>query len=174
VGKVKDGNILSEIALVLGVDEETLVRKLLTINALLLEKARREGVHPKEFFEGCMYVPKGVREKLGEGWEDELRQFLKEIENASIDDPLGEAAYWIRKLSVQVQQNGLREMTIFVDEKTFDEFVETANKAMELGIVKEGYTQEVGKQIASLVRNSLLKETKILKDKMLRLKMRGR
>jgi hypothetical protein len=174
LGEVKDRNILSELALVLGVDEETLVHKLLTINALLLEKARREGVQPKEFFEGCMYVPKGVREKLGEGWEDELRQFLKEIESASIDDPLVEAVYWIRKLSVQVQQNGLREMTIFVDEKTFDEFVETANKAMELGIVKEGYTQEVGKQIASLVRNSLLRETKMLKDKMLRLKMRRR
>jgi len=171
---MKDRNILSELALVLGVDEETLVRKLLTINALLLEKARKEGVQPKEFFEGCMYVPKGVREKLGEGWEDGLRQFLKEIENASIDDPLGEAVYWIRKLSVQVQQNGLREMTIFVDKRTFDEFVETANKALELGIVKEGYTQEVGKQIASLVRNSLLRETKMLKEKMLRLKMRGR
>jgi hypothetical protein len=174
VGEVKDRNILSELAIVLGVDEETLVHKLLTVNALLLEKARREGVHPKEFFEGCMYVPKGVREKLGEGWEDELRQFLKEIENASIDDPLEEAVYWIRKLSVQVHQNGLREMTIFVDEKAFDEFVEIADKAMELGIVKEGYTQEVGKQIASLVRNSLLRETKMLKDKMLRLKMRGR
>jgi hypothetical protein len=174
VGEVKDRNILSELAFVLGVDEEALVHKLLTINALLLEKARREEVHPKDFFEGCMYVPKGVRERLGEGWEDGLRQFLKEIESASIDNPLGEAVYWIRRLSVQVQQNGLREMTIFVDEKSFDEFVETANKAMELGIVKEGYTQEVGKQIASLVRNSLLKETKMLKDKMLRLKTRGR
>ena len=174
MGKVKDGNILSELALVLGVDEESLVRKLLTINALLLEKARKEGVQPKEFFEGCIYVPKGVREKLGEGWEDGLRQFLKEIENANIDDPLVEAVYWIRKLSVQAHQNGSREMTIFVDEKTFDEFVRIADKAMELGIVKEGYTQEVGKQIASLVRNSLLRETKILKDKMLRLKMRGR
>jgi len=172
VGEVKDRNILSELALVLGVDEETLVYKLLTINALLLEKARREGVHPKDFFEGCMYVPKGVREKLGEGWGDDLRQFLKEIENANIDDPLGEAVYWIKKLSVQVQQNGLREMTIFVDEKSFDEFVETANKALELGIVKEGYTQEMGKQIASLVRDSLLRETKMLKDKMLRLKLR--
>jgi len=169
---VKDRNILSELAIVLGVDEETLVHKLLTINALLLEKARKEGVHPKEFFEGCMYVPKGVRKKLGEGWEDELRQFLKEIESANIDDPLVEAVYWIRKLSVQVQQGGLREMTIFVDEKAFDEFVETADKAMELGIVKEGYTQEVGRQIASLVRNSLLRETKMLKDKMLRLKLR--
>jgi len=174
VGKVKDRNILSELALVLGVDEESLVRKLLTINALLLEKARKEGVQPKEFFEGCIYVPKGVREKLGEGWEDGLRQFLKEIENASIDDPLGEAAYWIRKLSIQVQRNGLREMTIFVDEKTFDEFVETANKAIDLGIVKEDYTQEMGKQIASLVRNTLVRETKLLKDKMLRLKMKGR
>jgi hypothetical protein len=174
MGKVKDKNILSELALVLGMDEETLVRKLLTINALLLEKARKEGVHPKEFFEGCMYVPKGVREKLGEGWEDGFRQFLKEIEDANIDDPLGEAAYWIKKLSVQVQQKGLREMTIFVDEKTFNEFVETANKALELGIVKEGYTQEVGKQIASLVRNTLVRETKLLKDKMLRLKMKGR
>jgi hypothetical protein len=174
VGKVKDRNILSELAIVLGVDEETLVHKLLTINALLLEKARREGVQPKEFFEGCMYVPKGVREKLGEGWEDGLRQFLKEIESASVDDPLGEAAYWIKKLSVQVQRNGLREMTVFVDEKAFDEFVKIADKAMELGIVKEGYTQEVGKQIASLVRNTLVRETKMLKDKMLRLKMRGR
>jgi hypothetical protein len=172
VGEVKNKNILSELATVLGVDERTLILKLLTINALLLEKARKEGVEPKEFFEGCLYVPAEVREKLGEDWEKSFRQFLREIESASIDDPLGEAAYWIRKLSVQVQQNGLREMTIFMDEKTFDEFVETANKALELGIVKEGYTQEVGKQIASLVRNSLLRETKILKDKMLRLKMK--
>ncbi len=119
-------------------------------------------------------MPKEVREKLGENWKESFKEFLKEVQSANIDDPLGEAAYWIKKLSVQVQQNGLREMTIFVDEKTFDEFVETANKAMELGIVKEGYTQEMGKQIASLVRNSLVRETKLLKDKMLRLKMKKR
>jgi len=172
VGKVKDRNLLSELALVLGVDERALVLKLLTINVLLLEKAKKEGVQPEEFFEGCLYVPKEVREKLGEDWEEAFRQFLKEIQSASIEDPLGEALYWIRKLSVQLQQNGLREMTIFVDEKTFDEFVETANKAIELGVVKEDYTQEMGKQIASLVRNSLLRETKMLKDKLLRLRMR--
>jgi len=85
-----------------------------------------------------------------------------------------EAVYWIRKLSVQVQQSGLREMTIFVDERTFDEFAETADKATELGIVKEDYIQEVGKQIASLVRNTLVRETKLLKEKMLRMKMRGK
>jgi len=174
VGEVKGGNILSELALLLGVDEKTLVLKLLTINALLLEKARKEGVQPKDFFEGCIYVSKEVREKLGEDWEEDLKQFFKEIEIASIDDPLVEAVYWIRKLSTQIQQSGLREMTVFVDKKTFDEFVETADKAIELGIVKEGYIQEVGKQIASLVRNSLLRETKMLKDKMLRLKMKGR
>ncbi len=174
MGKMKDKNLLSELALVLGVNEKTLVLKLLTINALLLEKAKKEGVDPKEFFEGCLYVPKEVREKLGENWKESFKEFLKEVQSANIDDPLGEAAYWIRKLSVQLQQSGLREMTIFVDEKTFDEFVETANKAMELGIVKEGYTQEMGKQIASLVRNSLVRETKLLKDKMLRLKMKKR
>jgi hypothetical protein len=174
VGKVKEKNILSELALVLGVDEKTLVLKLLTINALLLEKARKEGVEPKEFFEGCLYVPKEVREKLGDGWEEELKQFLKEIETAGVDDPLGEAMYWIRKLSVQVQQSGLREMTIFVDEAAFDEFVETANKALELGLVKEEYIQEMGKHLASLVRNSLVRETKMLKEKMLRMKMKGR
>ncbi len=174
MGKMKATNLLSELALVLGVNEKTLVLKLLTINALLLEKAKKEGVDPKEFFEGCLYVPKEVREKLGENWRESFKEFLKEVQSANIDDPLEEAAYWIRKLSVQVQQNGLREMTIFVDKKTFDEFVETVNKAMELGIVKEGYTQEMGKQIASLVRNSLVRETKLLKDKMLRLKMKGR
>ncbi len=174
MGKMKDKNLLSELALVLGVDEKTLVLKLLTINALLLEKAHKEGVDPKEFFEGCLYVPKEVREKLGESWEESFKEFLKEVQSANIDDPLGEAVYWIRKLSVQLQQNGLREMTIFVDKKTFDEFVEAANKAMELGIVKEDYTQEMSKQIASLVRNSLVRETKLLKDKMLRLKMKKR
>jgi bifunctional DNA-binding transcriptional regulator/antitoxin component of YhaV-PrlF toxin-antitoxin module len=174
VGKVKDRNILSELALVLGIDEKALVLKLLTINALLLEQAKKEGVQPEEFFEGCLYIPKEVREKLGENWKESFKEFLKEVQSAHIKDPLEEAVYWIRKLSVQLQQSGLREMTIFVDEKTFDEFVETANKAIELGIVKEGYTQEVGKQIASLVRNSLLRETKLLKDKMLRLKMKGR
>lgn len=171
---MKGRDILSELALVLGVDEETLILKLLTVNALLLEKARKEGVQPKEFFEGCLYVPKEVREKLGENWEESLREFLKEVQSASIDDPLVEAVYWIRKLSVQLQQNGMREMTIFVDEKIFDEFVKTADKAVELGIVKEGYIQEMGKQIANLVRNFLLRETKMLKDKMLRLKMKGR
>jgi hypothetical protein len=174
VGKVKDKNLLSELALVLGLDEKSLVLKLLTINALLLEKARKECVDAKEFFEGCLYVPKGVRQKLGEGWEEELKKFLKEVQSASIEDPIGEAMYWIRKLSVQTQQNGLREMTIFVDEQTFDEFVEIANKAMELGIVKEDYTQEMGKRIASLVRNTLVRETKLLKDKMLRMKAKGR
>jgi hypothetical protein len=174
VGEVKEKNILSEVALVLGVDEKTLILKLLTINALLLEKARKEGVEPKELFEGCLYVPKEVREKLGENWEEELKQFLKEIETAGVDNPLGEAMYWIRKLSVQVQQSGLREMTIFVDETVFDEFVKTADKAIELGLVKEDYIQEMGKQIASLVRNSLVRETKMLKEKMLRMKMRGR
>ncbi len=174
MGKVKDENIISELALILGLDERALVLKLLTVNALLLEKAKKEGVDPKEFFEGCLYVPKEVREKLGENWRESFKEFLKEVQSANIDDPLGEAAYWIKKQSVQLQQSGLREMTIFVDEKTFDEFVETANKAMELGIVKEDYTQEMGKQIASLVRNSLVRETKLLKDKMLRLKMKGR
>jgi len=172
VGKVKDKNLLSELALVLGLDEKALVLKLLTINALLLEKAKKEGVDPKEFFEGCLYVPQEVREKLGETWEEELKKFLREVQSANIDDPLVEAVYWIKKLSVQSQQSGLREMTIFVDKKTFDEFVETTDKAIELGIVKEGYTQEMGKQIASLVRNALLRETKLLKDKMLRMKMK--
>ncbi len=174
MGKVKVADILSELALVLGLDERTLVLKLLTVNALLLEKARKEGVDPKEFFEGCLYVPKEVREKLGENWKESFKEFLKEVRSANIDDPLEEAVYWLRKLSVQLQQSGLREMTIFVDEKSFDEFVETADKAIELGIVKEDYTQEVGKQIASLVRNSLVRETKLLKDKMLRLRMKGR
>jgi len=174
VGEVKDRNILSELALVLGVDEKTLIFKLLTINALLLEKARKEGVDPKEFFEGCLYVPREVREKLGEDWEEAFKQFLREIETSNVKEPLVEAAYWIRKLSVQAKQSGLREMTIFVDEKIFDEFVETANKALELGLVKEDYTQEMGKQIASLVKNTLLREMKMLKDKMLRIKMKGR
>ena len=174
MGEVKATNLLSELALVLGVDERALVFKLLTINALLLEKARKEGVEPKEFFEGCLYVPKEVREKLGEDWEEAFKQFLREIETSNVKDPLVEAVYWIRKLSVQVQQNGLREMTIFVDEKIFDEFVEIADKAMELGIVREGYIQEVGKQIASLVRNTLVRETKMLKDRMLRMKTKGR
>ncbi|MFZ8862345.1 MAG: hypothetical protein ACO2PP_17830 [Thermocrinis sp.] len=169
---MKAENILSELALVLGIDEKTLILKLLTINALLLEKARKEGVDPKEFFEGCLYVPKEVREKLGEDWEESFRQFLREVQSAGIDDPLGEAVYWIKKLSMQVQQNGLREMTVFVDKKLLVEFVEVANKAMELGIVKEGYTQEVGKQIASLVKNFLVRETKLLKDKVLRLKLK--
>lgn len=172
MGKMKAENILSELALVLGIDEKTLILKLLTINALLLEKARKEGVDPKEFFEGCLYVPKEVREKLGEDWEESFRQFLREVQSAGIDDPLGEAVYWIKKLSMQVQQNGLREMTVFVDKKLLVEFVEVANKAMELGIVKEGYTQEVGKQIASLVKNFLVRETKLLKDKVLRLKLK--
>lgn len=174
MGKVKDRDILSELALVLGVDEKSIVLKLLTINALLLEKACKEGVDAKEFFEGCLYVPQKVREKLGEDWEESLKQFLKEVQSAGIDDPLVEAVYWIRKLSVQVQQSGLREMTVFVDERTFDEFLEVADKALELGIVKEGYAQEVGKQIASLVRNYLQREAKILKDRMLRLKVKGR
>jgi hypothetical protein len=174
VGEVKATNLLSELALVLGVDERALVFKLLTINALLLEKARKEGVEPKEFFEGCLYVPKEVREKLGEDWEEAFKQFLREIETSNVKDPLVEAVYWIRKLSVQVQQNGLREMTVFVDEKIFDEFVEIADKAMELGIVREGYIQEVGKQIASLVRHTLVRETKMLKDRMLRMKTKGR
>ena len=174
MGEVKATNLLSELALVLGVDERVLVFKLLTINALLLEKARKEGVEPKEFFEGCLYVPKEVREKLGEDWEEAFKQFLREIETSNVKDPLVEAVYWIRKLSVQVQQNGLREMTVFVDEKIFDEFVEIADKAMELGIVREGYIQEVGKQIASLVRNTLVRETKMLKDRMLRMKTKGR
>jgi len=169
---MKAENIFSELALVLGIDEKTLILKLLTINALLLEKARKEGVDPKEFFEGCLYVPKEVREKLGEDWEESFRQFLREVQSAGIDDPLGEAVYWIKKLSMQVQQNGLREMTVFVDKKLLVEFVEVANKAMELGIVKEGYTQEVGKQIASLVKNFLVRETKLLKDKVLRLKLK--
>jgi hypothetical protein len=171
---VKDKNLLSELALVLGLDEKALVLKLLTINALLLEKAKKEGVDPKEFFEGCLYVPQEVREKLGETWEEELKKFLREVQSANIDDPLVEAVYWIKKLSVQSQQSGLREMTIFVDKKTFDEFVQTTDKAIELGIVKEGYMQEMGKQIASLVRNTLVRETKLLKDKMLRMKIKKR
>jgi hypothetical protein len=174
VGKVKNKNILSELAFVLGVDEKSLVLKLLTINALLLEKACKEGVEPKEFFEGCLYVRKEVREKLGEDWEEELKKFLEEVQSASIDDPLVEAVYWIRKLSVQLQQNGLREMTVFVDEKTFAEFLEVADKALELGIVKEKYVEDAGKQIANLVRNYLQREAKILKDRMLRLKVKGR
>ncbi len=100
----------------------------MTVNALLLEKARKEGVDPKEFFEGCLYVPKEVREKLGENWKESFKEFLKEVQSANIDDPLEEAVYWIKKLSVQLQQSGLREMTIFVDEKSFDEFVETIPK----------------------------------------------
>lgn len=174
MGKMNERDILSEIAVVLGVDEETLILKLLTINALLLEKAKREGVEPKEFFEGCLYVPASVREKLGEYWEEDFKQFLKEIEGAGIEKPLEEAAYWIRKLTTQKRQDGLREMTIFVDEKLFDEFVKTADKALELGLVKENYIQEMGKQIANLVKGVFQKEVKMLKDKMLRMKIRGK
>jgi len=118
MGRVRKKDLLEEIALILGMEKEELVVKLLTVNALLLEKSKREGVSPKEFFEGCLYVPKEVREKLGEDWEGELKKFLKEVQSASIEDPIEEARYWIRKLSIesQTQQNGLREMTIFVEQ----------------------------------------------------------
>jgi hypothetical protein len=174
VGEVKNKNILSELALVLGIDEESLVLKLLTINALLLEKARKEGADAKEFFEGCLYVPKEVRKKLGEEWEKEIRKFLKEVQSASIEDPIEEAAYWIKKLSIesQTQQKGLREMTIFVEGKLLDEFLKVGNQALELGLVKKGYEEEVGKNITSLVRSYLQREIKLLKDKMLRQKLR--
>jgi hypothetical protein len=174
--RVRSKDLLSEIALILGMEKEVLIVKLLTINALLLEKAKREGVDPEEFFEGCLYVPKEVREKLGEDWEEELKKFLKEVQSASIEDPIGEASYWIKKLSIesQTQQNGLREMTVFVDGKLLDEFLKVGNSALALGLVKKGYEEEVGKNIASLVRNYLQREIKLLKDKMLRQKVRGR
>jgi hypothetical protein len=176
MGRVRSKDPLSEIALILGMEKQVLISKLLTINALLLEKAKREGVEPKDFFEGCLYVPKEVREKLGEEWEKEIRKFLKEVQSASIEDPIGEAAYWIRKLSIesQTQQNGLREMTIFVEGKLLDEFLKTGNQALELGLVKKGYEEEVGKALASLVRNHLQREIKLLKDKMLRQKVKGK
>jgi len=174
--RVKEKDLLLEIALILGMEKQALISKLLTINALLLEKAKKEGVDPKEFFEGCFYVPEGVREKLGEDWEKELKKFLKEVQSASIEDPLEEARYWIRKLSIesQCQQNGLREMSIFVDGKLLDEFLKVGNEALALGLVKKGYDEEVGKAIASLVRNYIQREIKLLKDKMLRQKVRGR
>jgi hypothetical protein len=176
MGRVRKRDLLSEIALILGVEPQELIVKLLTINALLLEKARKEGVEPNEFFEGCLYVPKEVREKLGEGWEKELKRFLKEVQSASIEDPIGEAMYWIRKLSVESQslQNGLRELTIFVDSKLLDEFMKVGSEALALGLVKKGYEEEVGKNIASLVRNYIQREIKLLKDKMLRQKLRGK
>ena len=176
MGRVRSKDPLSEIALILGMEKEVLITKLLTVNALLLEKAKREGVDPKEFFEGCLYVPKEVREKLGEGWEEELKKFLKEVQSANIEDPIEEARYWIRKLSIesQTQQNGLREMTIFVEGKLLDEFVKVGKEALVLGLVKKGYDEEVGRNIASLVRNYLQREIKLLKDKILRRKVRGR
>ena len=176
MGRVKEEDLLTEIALILGMEKHVLISKLLTVNALLLEKAKREGVDPKEFFEGCLYVPKEVREKLGEDWEKELKKFLKEVQSANIEDPLEEASYWIKKLSIesQAQQNGLREMTIFVDEKLLDEFVNVGNSALALGFVKKGYEEEVGKALASLVRNYIQREIKLLKDKMLRQKLRGK
>jgi len=176
MGRVKSKDLLTEIALILGMEKQALIAKLLTINALLLEKAKREGVQPKEFFEGCLYVPKEVREKLGEDWEEELKKFLKEVQSAGIEDPIGEARYWIRKLSIESQslQNGLREMSIFVDGKLLDEFMKVGNSALALGLVKKGYEEEVGKNIASLVRNYLQREIKLLKDKMLRQRLKGK
>jgi len=176
MARVKRKDPLSEIALILGIEKQALISKLLTINALLLEKAKKEGVDPKEFFEGCLYVPKGVRETLGENWESELKKFLKEVQSASIEDPIGEAMYWIKKLSIesQTQQNGLKELTIFVDGGLLDEFMKVGSQALALGLVKKGYEEEVGKNIASLVRNYLHREIKLLKDKMLRQKVRGK
>jgi hypothetical protein len=176
MGRVRSKDLLTEIALILGMEKQALIVKLLTINALLLEKAKKEGVQPKEFFEGCLYVPKEVREKLGEDWEEELKRFLKEVQSASIEDPIGEAMYWIRKLSIesQIQQNGLREMSIFLERKLLDEFLEVGNQALALGLVKKGYEEEVGKNIASLVRNYLQREIKLLKDKMLRQRLKGK
>jgi hypothetical protein len=176
MGRVRGKDLLSEIALILGVEKQVLISKLLTVNALLLEKAKKEGVEPKEFFEGCLYVPEEVRGKLGEDWEKKLKKFLKEVQSSSIEDPIEEARYWIRKLSIesQAQKNGLREMTIFVDEKLLDEFVKVGNQALALGLVKKGYEEEVGKNIASLVRNYLQREIKLLKDKMLRHKVKGK
>jgi len=176
MGRVKKEDLLSELALVLGIEKQVLISKLLTVNALLLEKAKKEGVDPKEFFEGCLYVPKEVRQKLGEEWEEELKKFLKEVQSASIEDPLEEARYWIRKLSIesQTQQNGLREMSIFVEGRLLDEFMRVGNEALALGLVKKGYEEEVGKNIASLVRNYLQREIKLLKDKMLRQRVRGK
>jgi hypothetical protein len=176
MGRVRSKDLLTEIALVLGMEKQVLISKLLTINALLLERAKKEGVDPKEFFEGCLYVQKEVREKLGEEWEEELKRFLKEVQSASIEDPIGEARYWIRKLSIesQAQQNGLREMSIFVDGKLLDEFMKVGNEALALGLVKKGYEEEVGKAIANLVRNYLQREIKLLKDKVLRKRLKGK
>ncbi len=58
MGKMKDKNLLSELALVLGLDEKSLVFKLLTINALLLEKAKKEGWIPKSSLKGVCMCPK--------------------------------------------------------------------------------------------------------------------
>jgi hypothetical protein len=176
MGRVKKKDLLSEIALILGMEKQVLIAKLLTVNALLLEKAKKEGVDPKEFFEGCLYVPKEVRQKLGEEWEKELKKFLKEVQSASIEDPIGEAMYWLRKLSIesQCQQNGLREMSIFVEGKLLDEFMRVGNEALALGLVKKGYEEEVGKNIANLVRNYIQREIKLLKDRILRHKVRGK
>jgi hypothetical protein len=174
VGEVKSKDLLSEIALVLGMEKQVLINKLLTVNALLLEKAKKEGVDPKEFFEGCLYVPKEVREKLGEEWEKEIKKFLKEVQSASIEDPIEEAMYWIKKLSIESQTQGLRELTVFVDGKLLDEFLKVGNEALALGLVKKGYEEEVGKKLASLVRNYFQREIKLLKDKVLRQKVRGR
>lgn len=174
MGEVKSKDLLSEIALVLGMEKQVLINKLLTVNALLLEKAKKEGVDPKEFFEGCLYVPKEVREKLGEEWEKEIKKFLKEVQSASIEDPIEEAMYWIKKLSIESQTQGLRELTVFVDGKLLDEFLKVGNEALALGLVKKGYEEEVGKKLASLVRNYFQREIKLLKDKVLRQKVRGR
>jgi hypothetical protein len=176
MGRVKKQSILSDLALLLGITEQVLISKLFTINALLLEKARREGVEPKELFEGCFYVPKEVRELLGEHWQEELKRFMKEVQIANIEEPIEEAIYWIRKLSIERQssQNRLREMSIFIEEDIIDEFVKVANKAIELGIIKAGHEQKVGEGISNMVKNYLQRETKLLKDRILRQRVKGR
>jgi len=117
-----------------------------------------------------------VRELLGEHWQEDLKRFMKEVQTANIEEPIEEAIYWIRKLSIERQscQNRLREMTIFIEEDVIDEFVKVANKAIELGIIKAGHEQRVGEGISIMVKNYLQRETKLLKDRILRQRVKGR
>jgi len=174
----KASTMLKKIAQILNLSEEELILKLVSINALLLERVEKEGVSPEEFFEGSLYVSPEIREWLSaqyQDWQSALQDFLSKSSKLQVDNPLEESYYWLKKLHTDAHEGKhLSAFTIYAQPQILKDFIQTANLAIEKGLVPEGYENAVGQKISQCVHKTLKQETKILKEKILRCKLKGK
>ena len=115
---------------------------------------------------------KRLKEIYGKDYQAILDKFWRAC--LDVDDPLGEALYYLKKVKLQKQIDGQREeLTFFISSELLKELMELFKECKELLLIDENYIQRFTNELTELLHKRMRQEIKLLKDKKLRKKLRG-